>query len=143
MQHYNYFENHGSASKYTNNYNAQPLKTTKFTSVMDGYLKGNMEEGTYIPYKNYKPVLSNNLTPKESLMMTLQAYDFACNELNLYLDLNPQDMEALELFREYKTKYDEACKLYSEQYSCIMQEKETAGKTWKWMAPWPFERGEP
>ncbi len=142
MQHYNYFENPFSVYKPSNNYNVKPGKTSKFTSVIDGYLRGNMEEGTYIPYKNYQPRLASNLSVKDSLMMNLQMYDFACNELNLYLDLNPQDEEALSLFREYKTKYDELCMKYTKEYSPIKQTIEVASNNWRWMCPWPFERGE-
>ena len=54
MQHINYFENPYSV-------NNKPVykneKVDKFVSIMEGYLLGNMEKGTYIPYKNYKVII--------------------------------------------------------------------------------------
>lgn len=142
MQHINYFENPYSVKKLNNNVDTTKQKENKFTSVMDGFLIGNMEKGTYIPYKNYKPVLGNNFSAKDGLMMTIQAHELACTDLNLFLDLNPNDKEALALYRDYRSKLDEACKLYSEQYSPLMQDENVAGNTWEWLTPWPFERGE-
>lgn len=142
MQHINYFENPYSVNNMNNNPSVKNENTNKFVSIMEGYLLGNMERGTYIPYKNYKPSFASQYTPKEDLMRTIQAYDFACNDLNLYLDLNPNDQEALTLYRDYHQKLEESMAFYSKQYNPITQDKNVAGTTWKWMKPWPFERGE-
>lgn len=139
MNHINYFEN----PYVKNNKVGDTLpKNNKFLGIMEGYVLGNMEKGTYIPYKNYKPILSNNYSAKDGLMMTIQAYEFACTDLGLYLDLNPNDQEALNLYRDYRGKLDEACKLYSEQYNPLMHSEEVASNTWEWLKAWPFERGE-
>ena len=38
----------------------------KFVSVMDGYNKGNLLAGEYIPYRNYEPKLPINVQPVKS-----------------------------------------------------------------------------
>lgn len=139
MQHINYFENPYSV-------NNKPVykneKVDKFVSIMEGYLLGNMEKGTYIPYKNYKPSFVERYTPKEDLMRTIQAFDFACTDLNLYLDLNPDDKDALSLYRNYRQKLEEAMEFYAKQYNSIVQDDVVATKNWEWIKSWPFERGE-
>ncbi len=142
MQHINYFEKPYSVNNINNNSGGKNENANKFVSIMEGYLLGNMEKGTYIPYKNYKPSFIGQYTPKEDLMRTIQAYDFACADLNLYLDLNPNDQEALMLYRDYQQKLDETIAFYSKQYSPITQDENVARTTWKWMNPWPFERGD-
>lgn len=138
MNHINYFD-----KSYKNN-NVGPKKpnNNKFLGIMEGYVLGNMEKWTYIPYKNYKPLLSNNYSAKDGLLMTIEAYEFACTDLGLYLDVNPNDQEALRLYRDYKEKLEEACKLYSEQYNPLKHDENVASSTWEWIKPWPFERGE-
>jgi spore coat protein JB len=138
VNHINYFDN-----TYNNVGNKKPNpKNNKFLGIMEGYVLGNMEKGTYIPYKNYKPVLANNYSAKDGLLMTIEAYEFACTDLGLYLDVNPNDKEALMLFKDYKQKLEDACALYSEQYSPLTLDENVASSTWEWIKPWPFERGE-
>ncbi|MBQ8293593.1 MAG: spore coat protein CotJB [Bacilli bacterium] len=140
MQFKNYFEKPYNDK----NYDLNKIKPTgnKFLPIMEGFLLGNMEKGTYIPYKNYKPSFGNNYNPKDGMLMTIQAYEFACTDLGLYLDLNPNDVEALNLYRDYQMKLDEACKIYSEQYAPLERGEFVATSTWEWLKPWPFERGE-
>ena len=137
VNHINYFE-----KNYKNNVGKPKPKNNKFLGIMEGYVLGNMETGTYIPYKNYKPVLANNYSAKDGLLMTIEAYEFACTDLGLYLDLNPNDAEALMLFKDYKRKLNDACELYSEQYNPLTLDEEVASNTFEWVRPWPFEKGE-
>ena len=137
VNHINYFE-----KPYQNNVGKQKTKNNKFLGIMEGYVLGNMEKGTYIPYKNYKPVLANNYSAKDVLLMTIEAYEFACSDLGLYLDLNPSDEEALMLFKDYNQKLKDACELYSEQYNPLTLNENGVSDAFEWVKTWPFERGE-
>ena len=137
VNHINYFE-----KPYQNNVGKQKTKNNKFLGIMEGYVLGNMEKGTYIPFKNYKPVLANNYSAKDGLLMTIEAYEFACTDLGLYLDLNPNDEEALMLFKDYNQKLKDACELYSEQYNPLTLDEEVVSNTFEWVKAWPFEKGE-
>ena len=131
MNYTNYFEFPHSARQ-----------NQKFVSVMDGYNKGNLLAGEYVPYRNYEPKLPINTTDKENAMMTIQVYDFGCNDLILYLDVHPEDKEALNLFRIYQQRLEEAVSKYTIEYGPIYSDQIVLRNTWNWFAPWPFERGE-
>ena len=78
---------------------------------------------------------------KEELLQKIRCYEFAINELALYLDTHPEDRKALCLHKKYcnelKTLRDMYQKVYGPltiTYPC---------NKWRWLEePWPWEGGE-
>ena len=70
----------------------------------DGFMYGNMFKNEYDPYKNYRVAQLESSTEVGKLLLKIYQYDFALNDLSLYLDLNPSDEEALMLFKDYNQK---------------------------------------
>lgn len=76
---------------------------------------------------------------KEEMLEQIQAYEFAINELTLYLDTHPEDQKALYLHRRYcreakdlKDKYQKVYGPLTIGYPC---------NKWRWLEePWPWER---
>ena len=107
----------------------------------EGFEKGNMFMNLYDQYKNYKPM---NLTPRdeqEKLLYNLLTISFAAHELNLYLDLHPEDQSMLTLFNDYKNQKDRLTKEYEEKYGpltvCTMNQSDSA---FNWTnTSWPWE----
>lgn len=102
-----------------------------------GLLRGNMFEDEYKPYKNYNPVsLSDN---KDNLLLNLYETNFAIIDLNLYLDLYPNNNEMYEIYKKYVKEFDNLKKLYEEKYgplenSCVDFD------SYKWIDnPWPWD----
>ncbi len=70
----------------------------------------------------------------------IRCYEFAINELALYLDTHPTDQKALCLHRKYckelkelKDKYQKVFGPLTIKYPC---------NKWRWLEePWPWERG--
>mgnify|MGYP004707240051 CR=1 FL=1 len=81
---------------FQNSYNSK-----KYYDVNEGFLKGNMFVKEYKPYKNYQIKSLKTTSEQDGLLKKLMAYNFAFNDLNLYLDIYPEDKEALELFKKY------------------------------------------
>ena len=69
--------------------------SNKIDTLEEGFYKGNMFVNTYDKYKNhlYKVVVSGE---KDKLLLIIQMHMFALNDLNLYLDLNPNDKTLIE-----------------------------------------------
>lgn len=119
--------------------NMMKPREDKWLSAEEGFLRGNMRKDSYIPYKNY-PV--SRVIPKnerEKCLFEVMKYDFAVTELNLYLDLHPEDIETFTLFKEYVNKLDLAQKLFTEKFGPITV-KEDKGSTFDWQKnPWPWD----
>ena len=113
-------------------------KNNKLVNVNVGFNRGNMFENLFWPYKyisDYKP--SNE---KEELMYNIQKYCFASHEMNLYLDLYPNDLQAIGLYNQYKEEADRLEKEYESRYGriCLGINEDF---NWDWVkSPWPWER---
>lgn len=103
----------------------------------EGFLKGNGFRDLYVPYKNYKVAKINFNNEKEELLFNISEYSFMMHELNLYLDVNPNNKEALNKFNEYRIKTDELIMKYERKYGPLMVNSDT-NKSFNWINKWPW-----
>lgn len=114
-------------------------RETKLVDPMEGFLRGNMFQDEYLPYKNLTYFKLNPCTEKERALYRVMALDFAINDLNLYLDLNPRDEEVFQTFKKYIEEHKKACKDYEKLYGPLKITK-TTGSKYNWIdSPWPWD----
>lgn len=114
-------------------------RTGNVLSPMDGFLRGNMFQDEYEPYKNLTYFKLNPSNDKERLFYQVMAYSFAINDLNLYLDLHPDNKGMLDLFKKYVKEEKELCKEYVNKYGPL-EVNEVMGQKFDWInSPWPWE----
>lgn len=133
MNNYKYYD-----YLYRNNIN---MNNQNLFNPKEGFEKGNMFSNLYSEYKNYS---SRNLNPKteqEKLLYELDAYSFAAHDLNLYLDMHPEDQSMVTLFNDYRRKIEEVTRNYEEKYGPLMlNSQEMDNKTFSWVnSQWPWE----
>ena len=107
----------------------------------EGFLRGNLFDKLYKPYKNYT---YNNLKPnnkKDELLYNILMYKFALTELNLHLDIYPNDMMMLNLFKNYQEEEKKLCNEFEKNYGPLTLNSEYVGNNnWHWInSPWPWE----
>lgn len=90
--------------------------TSKFTTVEEGFLSGNIIRNEYRPYKNYKVPALNPTNDKETRLYKLMSLYNYLHDLDLYLAVYPTDKEALKLFLETKPLYLKAREDYVSKY---------------------------
>ena len=133
---YDWYQNYNFYGSMRNNLLQESLFSPK-----EGFEKGNMFSNLYSQYKNYQPVKLNPETEQEKILFDLQALCFAAHELNLYLDIHPEDQSMLTLFRDYCGKVRELTKNYENKYGPLTtNSKEIQANTFEWStSPWPWE----
>lgn len=113
---------------------------TKLVNVDEGFLRGNMFAKEYKPYKNYTYKKIIPRTKREELLLEIMEMSFAINDLNLYLDLHPEDTKMLEKFNEY---VERSCKYemeYVKNYGPIEVIDNTSNEKFEWIKnAWPWE----
>lgn len=135
-------------SKKYNSYNEINMPNATFNIVeyrnnnlytpSEGLNKGNMFKELYNPYKNYiyKIVVKGK---KEELLLSIQELTFALKDLNLYLDLHPDDKNALETFKNYSEELKRHKEIYNKEYSALCA-NEVNKNYFDWVnSPWPWD----
>ena len=107
----------------------------------DGFMYGNMFRNEYDSYKNYRVAKLDSNTEIGKLLLKIYQYDFALNDLSLYLDLHPEDMDVYKIFKKYTEELREYVSLY-EKKNGPMELDESNYNNYLWYeGPWPFIGG--
>ena len=106
----------------------------------EGYLKGNSFKDEYKPYKNYKVAKININSEKDEMLIGIGQYSFMMHDLNLYLDVHPDDTEALREFTMYREKVNELINNYERKYGPLGVKGNVPNRTpFAWEAKnWPW-----
>ena len=105
----------------------------------NGFYLGNIFINTYKPYKNYKPKKINAYSERQKMLLKLQELDFILNDLNLYLDINPNDKNIYETFRKTALEYDMLKKRYYDKYQVLELCSDTKNNYTWYKNPWPWD----
>ncbi len=115
---------------------------TMFANENEGFLKGNIETNTYKPYKSYKVgnIIVNN--DRDRLLLEIQMYGFYLTDLGLYLDMHPQDKQALKLFNETREKYYKKVADFDNRFYPLNSFHSNKTDTYEWLeGKFPWVRG--
>ena len=107
-----------------NNFTLVPIK--------DGFIRGNIFEELYSPYKHYHGVKPNIRTEQDADLIRLMATSLYAQDLHLYLDVHPNDTHAFDLFKKFQMETNRLTKEYEQKYGPL-----TVGgvkEKWNWVA---------
>ena len=117
------------------------LNVTNLVNPKEGFLRGNLFNNLYDPYKNYQYGSLKPTNQKEELLYNILMYKFALTELNLYLDNYPNNTQMISLYNQYLTEEKKLCNQYEKNYGPLTTDSENIeNNNWKWIkSPWPWE----
>ena len=112
-------------------------------NIEEGYAKGNAFKNLYVPYKDYKVKRITPRNEKEQLLLRLNEVCFYAHELNLLLDVNPDNRELLQKFNEYRNMSNDLLNQYESLYGPItMSSNSLNSYPFAWSTtPFPWEKG--
>ena len=109
----------------------------EIVSPIEALNRGNLFDNYFWPYKYVADLRPIN--EKEDLMNKIQMYCFAAHELNLYLDINPNNKELIGLFNQYEEEANNYIEIYEKKYGPLSVGLDK-NLDWKWInSPWPWE----
>lgn len=134
---YNYANNNYNQPLYNQN-----IQNKQIYDPYNGFIRGNMFPELYNSYKLNKPLEITPMNEQAELLTYVDALTFAMIDLNLYLDVYPNDREALEIFNQYRMQADEYTKKYESKYGPLELTSNSLNTfPWAWdNAPWPWEK---
>ena len=142
----NYRMNRGYYNYINNNYNIptyeQDVKKNNVYDPYNGLIRGNMFPELYNSYKINDPYQISPMNEQAEMLTYIDALTFACMDLGLYLDVNPDDREALELYNKYRMSLGEYMVPYQNQFGPITKTSDALNNyPWMWNnMPWPWEK---
>ena len=113
----------------------------KLFNYDEGFMYGNMFKNEYDPYKNYKVAQLKSNSELGDLLLKIYAYDFALNDLSLYLDLHPEDTDVYKVFKGYTEELDNLVKKYEHEYGPMELDNSNYNDYLWEEGPWPFIGG--
>ncbi len=136
----NMMQNMNSANSSTNMNNLS--NALNLVDSYEGYTRGNLFAGLYAPYKNYRPMRLVPTNEQAELLLRANELAFASHELRLYLDVYPNDRNAILLFNEYRKSANEMTRKYEEKYGPIEWNALSSSNVFDWEnEAWPWEMG--
>ena len=115
-------------------------KDKNILEAYEGFKRGNMFDNLYDGYKNYKPAELKASSEREDMLMQIQELRFATIDLGLYLDVYPNDRNALNLFNNYLNQEKEVANLFESKYGPLTLGSDVQRNDWLWdNSPWPWE----
>lgn len=123
-----------------NNMNTSNNQNNNIISTEEGFKRGNMFKNLYDEYKNLKPRKLTANSEREDMLMQIMEYTFTMIDLQLYLDMYPNDKDALKLFNTYLNNKKELTNMFEEKYGPLTIDSEVQRNNWLWdNSPWPWE----
>ena len=129
---YNFYDDVG----FINNY--MPNNNLDLFNPYEGYLAGNAFKKEYIPYQNKKIAKVNINNEQEEMLFNIGEYSFMMHDMNLYLDIFPNDNEALNKFNEYRNKAKELITKYERKYGPLTVKSSDTNGVFNWVSKWPW-----
>ena len=117
------------------------MSSNNLASPKEGFFRGNLFNNLYDPYKNYRYRELNAKSGREELLYNILKHNFVLIELQLYLDVNPNDRNMIELYNKYLGDKKKLVEEYEKKYGPLtMDSKDMDTNKWEWVeSPWPWE----
>ena len=139
---YNYMNNNYNQPLYNQqSFNNMNKQSSKLFDPYVGFISGNMFPDLYNAYKLSNPLEIEPMNEQAELLTSIDALCFACIDLNLYLDLYPEDKSAIELFNNYRGQKKNLEKEYESKYGPLFISSDALNTfPWAWdNSPWPWQ----
>jgi len=99
---------------------------------------GTLFKNIYKPYKKTPKIVPE--TKEEKLLLKIQAYEIALMDLNLYLDVFPNDNSLTTLYKQYEEEKQKLVKEFEKDYYPISKKDAAENNQWDWLkGKWPWE----
>ena len=127
----------------TNSINSNYLDqdSNKLYDPYNGFIRGNLFKNLYDPYKLQEPYEVKPMNEQAEILTHIDALSFAMTDLNLYLDIYPNEKSVINLFNQYRKEKETLMKEYESKYGPIVLTSDSLNSyPWAWDdMPWPWD----
>lgn len=124
-------DNQNCFQPYFMNNAIQQEKNPKLFDPQEAIMLGNLFKDLYMTYNGFSNYCLQPHNRRQQALLEVQMYGFVAHEINLYLDMHPNNQRMVELYTEYAKKAKEATAAYEKEFGPLSVQ-DTPNKT-------PFE----
>lgn len=119
----------------------QSNKNQSLYDPYNGFIRGNLFKNLYDPYKLKVPYDIKPMNEQAELLTYINALGFSMIDLNLYLDIYPNDRNIIDLFNQYRKEKENLINEYESKYGPITLNSDSLNSyPWSWDdMPWPWD----
>lgn len=118
------------------NTNQQP----KLFDPQEAFMLGNLFKDLYMTYRGFSNYCLQPISQREKALLEVQMYGFVAHEINLYLDIYPNNQRMLEIYHHYSKKAKEATEHFEKEYGPLTVQESSTKTPFEWVqGPWPWE----
>ncbi len=131
----NYLYNYMNQANFWNNDN------NNLFDPYNAFIRGNLFKNLYDQYKNNEPYEIRPNNEQARLLTKINSLCFALKDINLYLDIYPDNNDMIALYNKYMKEKKKLMKEYENMYGPICLNSDSLDTfPWSWNdTPWPWE----
>lgn len=115
-------------------------KNPKLFDPQEAIMLGNLFKDLYMTYHGFSNYCLQPQTKRQQVLLEVQMYDFVAHEINLYLDMHPQNQRMVKLYTEYAQKAKEAMHRFETEFGPLAVKDSQDKPPFQWVqGPWPWE----
>lgn len=138
---YNYLNNNYNQPIYNQDNFVNSNQKNALYDPYQGYIRGNLFPDLYNPYKEKDPYEIRPMNKQAEMLTYMDMYSFAAHDLNLFLDVHPNDQIVIDLFNKYRREANKLIVDYQNEYGPLVTNSDALNAVpWAWDdRPWPWE----
>ena len=106
----------------------------------EAFMLGNLFENLYQSYKGFSNYCFQPTNQRQQLLLEVQINEFVAHEINLYLDMHPNDQAMINMYHEYVKRSQMAKKNYEMNFGPLSVSDSNKQKPFQWiLSPWPWQ----
>lgn len=115
-------------------------KSPKLFDPEEAFMLGNLFKDLYMSYRGFSNYCLRPQNQRQQALLAVQINDFAAHEINLYLDMHPNNQRMAQLYTEFAKKAKEAKKAFESIYGPLSVQDSSNQIPFEWVqGPWPWE----
>ena len=144
MNNYPYYKNNffmNKMPKAEKSYEQYDVQKNALYDPYQGFIRGNLFKNLYDPYKIKQPYEIKPMNEQAELLTAIDALCFSSIDLDLYLDIFPDDRNIINLYNQYNEQKRNLVKQYESKFGPLTLDSESLNNyPWAWDdRPWPWE----
>lgn len=115
-------------------------KNPRLFNPEEAIMLGNLFKDLYMSYNGFSNYFLQPQNRRQQALLEVQMYGFVAHEINLYLDMHPNNQRMVQLYNEYSQKAKEATRTFEKEFGPLSVQESSDKIPFDWVqGPWPWE----